>query len=73
MITEIVGLICLALGVLGVLLNNRRLRVCFIVWMISNAMSAGIHLGMEIWSLFIRDIIFLILSLEGWVKWGKEK
>ena len=73
MITEIAGIICLILGVTGVILNNRRMRICFIVWMISNAMSACIHMGSEIWSLLIRDVIFLILAFEGWIKWGKKK
>ena len=71
-ITEIIGIVALALGVLGVLLNNRKLRACFIVWMISNALSAGIHISSEIWSLFLRDAVFFILSIEGWLKWGKK-
>lgn len=69
-VIEIIGTIALILGVLGVLLNNRKLRICFIVWMVSNALSAGIHAYVGPWSLAARDMVFFCLSIEGWIKWG---
>ena len=60
------------MAVVGVILNNRRLRFCFILWIISNALSAAIHAEMYVWSLFVRDIIFFVLAIEGWIKWGKD-
>lgn len=70
---EIVGVLALLLGVTGVILNNRRLRVCFIVWMVGNILSASVHISVGVWSLLARDIIFFVLSIEGWFKWGKKK
>jgi len=69
---ETIGTIATVLAITGVLANNRRLRWCFIVWMVSNSLTAGIHAYAGIWSLFVRDAIFLILAVEGWKKWGKE-
>ncbi len=72
-VNEIVGIIATALAVIGVVLNNRRLRICFILWMVSNALTAGIHGNAAIWSLFVRDVIFFSLAIEGWIKWRKDK
>ena len=41
--TEIIGTISGALAITGVLLNNRKLRGCFLVWMLSNSVSFGLH------------------------------
>ena len=70
---EFIGIISGILAIIGVLANNRRLRWCFIVWMVSNAMSLVIHFDAGIWSLVVRDAVFLILAVEGWFKWGRKK
>ncbi|MCJ7483904.1 MAG: nicotinamide mononucleotide transporter family protein [Thermodesulfovibrionales bacterium] len=69
---EIIGIVTTALAVAGVLTNNRKLRVCFLLWMVSNALTAGIHAYLGIYSLLVRDVIFFILAIEGWFKWGKK-
>ena len=70
---EIIGTIATILAVGGVLMNNRRLRVCFLIWMVSNALTAGIHAHSGIWSLLARDAIFFVLAIEGWIRWGKSQ
>jgi len=69
---ETIGTIATILAVIGVLLNNRRLRACFIIWFISNAITLAIHYDAGIQSLMVRDAIFLILAVEGWVRWGRR-
>jgi nicotinamide riboside transporter PnuC len=71
-INEIIGLVATVLAVIGVIANNRRLRVCFLLWLASNALTAGIHAHAEIWSLLLRDTVFFILAIEGWIKWGRK-
>lgn len=66
---ELVGIVATVLAILGVVLNNRRLRNCFLLWLLSNSMTAAIHAYAGIWSLFARDVVFLILAVEGWYKW----
>ena len=68
-LNEIVGTVAAILAVAGVLLNNRKLRMCFILWMVSNALSAGIHACAGPWSLMLRDVVFFVLAIEGWIKW----
>lgn len=69
---ELIGAISTILGITGVVLNNRRLRLCFLIWIASNALSLAIHAHMGPWSLVARDAIFLILAVEGWFKWRKK-
>ena len=69
-INEIIGTIATIFAVIGVITNNRRLRICFLLWLISNALSGVIHIHAGIWSLLVRDIIFFILAIEGWFKWS---
>jgi nicotinamide riboside transporter PnuC len=66
---EIFGIISTTLAIIGVLANNRRLRWCFLVWMVSNSLSLVIHAQTAIWSLLARDAVFLVLAIEGWIKW----
>lgn len=72
-INEILGTIALILGVIGCLLNNRKLRICFIVWLISNVLNGIVHIRVDVWSLLIRDVVFSILVVEGWIRWGRKK
>ena len=69
---EIFGIIATALAILGVVLNNRRLIVCFYLWLISNALTGWIHYDAGIYSLLIRDIVFFVLAVEGIYRWRKK-
>jgi len=69
---EIAGMISTMFAVAGVVLNNRRLRLCFALWLVSNAVSLWIHVDAGVWSLAVRDGIFLLLAVEGWFKWGRD-
>ena len=60
---ELTGLFVTIIAVAGVILNNRKRRLCFILWMVSNILSALIHLYLGPWSLVVRDVIFLALYL----------
>ena len=70
--TELIGSIATVLAIIGVVGNNRRLRWCFLLWMVSNSLTLVIHAQTGVWSLVVRDVVFLILAVEGWVRWGKE-
>ncbi len=68
---ELLGATATILAVTGVLLNNRKLIACFYVWLVSNAITAYIHCDAQLYSLLIRDVIFLGLAVEGLYRWGK--
>ena len=70
---ELIGAISGMLAVIGVVFNNYRLRACFIIWLVSNILSAGLHAQAQIWSLVGRDAIFIGLAFHGWYAWSKRK
>lgn len=73
MLIEIIGAIASVVAVVGVLANNRRRRGCFMLWLVSNGISAAIHAHIGVWSLFARDVVFFFLAAEGWWLWGRER
>ena len=70
---EIIGAVATVIAIVGVLANNRHLRWCFLLWLISNAMSMAIHIDAGIWSLAVRDAAFFVMAVEGWFLWGNKK
>ena len=69
---EIFGALSAVIAIVGVIANNRRRRWCFALWLVSNFISAAIHMQAGIWSLFVRDLVFFILVAEGYFLWGKK-
>ena len=69
---EIIGVLSGILAVTGVVLNNYRLRACFLVWLVSNVASAVIHAHTQTWALFVRDVVFIGLAVHGFFMWGKK-
>ena len=69
---ETLGAIAGVLAVIGVVLNNRRMISCFYIWIVSNSICALLHFNAELWSLMIRDIVFIGLALEGIYRWGRH-
>ncbi len=69
---EAIGLLGTAAAVVGVILNNHKLRICFIVFLLSNSIALGIHIYARIWAMVLRDVIFLYLAWSGWRRWGRK-
>ena len=67
---ELIGIVITIVAVVGVLLNNARRRACFLLWIVSNALSAAVHIHADLYSLAARDAIFLVLAVIGWRQWG---
>lgn len=70
---ETIGLIATLIAIRGVQLNNNHRRACFLFWIISNGMTLGIHVAAGIWSLALRDLVFLGYAVAGWRKWGRPQ
>jgi nicotinamide riboside transporter PnuC len=70
---ELIGTIATVLAICGVWLNNRKLIACFYLWFISNGLSAIIHWHTGTWSLMARDVIFIVLAVEGIRLWAKDR
>jgi len=68
---ETLGWIVTVVAVAGVVLNNRRHRACFVLWLASNVISAGIHLSAGMLALTVRDAVFFALAIHGLVCWSR--
>ena len=69
---EILSLTAMAIAVTGVVLNNHRLRICFVLFLVSNSLCAAVHIHSHLWGMFARDSIFFLLAIHGWWRWGKR-
>ena|GEM_PF-1393453 len=69
-IAQLAGGFATGLAVFGVLLNNRRIRWCFPVWWVSNSLTLGLHVHAGLWTLAVRDAVFVVLAVAGWRRWG---
>ena len=72
-VSEVLGTICAILAVTGVVCNNKRLIWCFPIWLVSNAISCGLHVHAQLWSLAGRDFVFLGLAIHGWRCWRRTE
>ena len=70
---ETIGAAAGVLAVTGCILNNRRMRACFYLWMVSNGLSAGLHVHAGLWSLVVRDVVFTVLAIEGAWRWRRTR
>ncbi len=71
-LAEAVGWTVTIIAVTGVILNNHRRRACFAVWMVSNLLSAGLHIHAGMTALAVRDAIFFVLAIHGLICWSKK-
>jgi len=69
---QVIGAIGSILAVAGVMLNNRMRIECFWLWMISNAISAGLHIYVGLWTLAARDAAFFVLAIQGLNNWRQH-
>jgi len=71
--TEIISFIASGIAITGVILNNRMSITGFKFWWISNLMSAFLHCQPGLYSLMIRDLVFFLLAVVGFVKWKNKQ
>ena len=67
---EWLGIIATVLAVTGVMMNNNKLIGCFYVWTASNVLCSIIHVRAGLWSMVIRDVIFIVLAIDGLIRWS---
>lgn len=72
-ILEAIGWLATVIALAGVWMNNRRRRACFILWLVSNALTFGIHSCVAMWAMAVRDLAFFVLAIHGWRLWGSRK
>jgi nicotinamide riboside transporter PnuC len=78
-IYEIIGWLAFVGAVGGAVMNNHKLRACFLVWIIANVITAALHVRGYVLGdgamlpLVVRDVLFTMLSIHGWYAWGRSR
>lgn len=70
---EILGLISLGFALIGSILNNRKMILCFPIWIVSNIIYFAMHFQIGVWSLALKDFVFFCICIEGYFRWRKKK
>jgi nicotinamide riboside transporter PnuC len=70
-VIETIGFASMVLAVVGVVYNNRMNRKCFYFWLVSNILGLAVHLASGVGAMAIRDVIFIILAVQGWRTWKR--
>jgi nicotinamide riboside transporter PnuC len=60
-------------AIVGVVLNIRHVRACFLVWMVTNIAWAIVDASRGIWAQATLHIVYWGLSVWGWYHWGKRR
>lgn len=69
---EIIGIIAVAITVVGVYLNIYKIRFCFYLWLVGNTLFMGMHWYLGSPSLVGMDVIFIALAVYGLYKWKRK-
>lgn len=72
MLIELFSAVAAVLAVAGVWLNNRKRIWCFYLWFVSNSICMGLHANAHLWTLAGRDFLFVVLAIEGAIRWRNK-
>lgn len=61
------------LALLGMVFNNHKKRVCFVIWFAGSILGIILYIDTELWGLVVRDIIYLVLFIHGYLLWGRKE
>jgi len=69
---ELLGLLSLFVAIVASILNNRKMILCFPIWMISNIICLIIHIHLGSQSLALKDIAFMVICIDGYFRWRRK-
>lgn len=69
---ELLGLFTLGITITGSILNNRKMILCFPIWVISNIIYLGMHIHLGSWSLALKDAAFIVICVDGYFRWRRK-
>lgn len=69
-IAMIFGFLC---SVIGCILNNRKLLLCWPLFILADIICAYIHFIQGSYIFAVRELMFLALCFEGYYRWKYKK
>ena len=61
-----------ALSIVGVVLNIRRRRECFVVWCATNAAWTAVDVIHGVWAQAALQFVYFLLAIWGLMEWKKH-
>ena len=68
-IIEILGT---ATSLIGILFNIKKMRICFVIWLISNFCWIYVQAQAGIWGMVACQVAFIGTCIWGWIEWGRK-
>lgn len=59
-------------SLIGTWLNARKIRMCFIIWIVCNIAWMIYDLANTVYSRAVLDLVQTAFSVYGYIEWGKE-
>ena len=63
-------LIATVLSLIGAVLNVKKVRFCFVPWMLANGAWIVFGLAHRHWGMVLTFSAFFVTSVWGWISWG---
>jgi len=60
------------IAIIGIVLNIRKNRICFLAWMISNSYFCSLNFEQGNPAQAINFAVFLVFSIYGFFEWGRK-
>lgn len=70
---EILTSLLTVLSIIGVILNIRKMRICFYIWAFTNASWMVIDFYKEVYAQSALFFVYFVLAIWGIYKWRKDE
>ena len=71
--SELFEYLSTVLAVVGNVLNIKKMKAGFMVWLACNLISGILHYKAGMYGLVLRDVIFSVLAVVGYIKWSRKR
>ncbi len=70
---DFISWIVTILSIVGVILNIKKLRICFVIWIVTNGFWMIYDFVNGLYSQSLLFLIYLILAVWGVIEWKRKK
>lgn len=58
---------------IGTILNVKKVLLCFILWVVGNALWMYYDISITLYSRALLDLVQLLLAVWGYIEWKRER
>jgi nicotinamide riboside transporter PnuC len=72
-VMELVEIIAAVFSLIGIILNIKKIRWCFIIWLLSNTCWIIAGIMWHKYGVIITNGMFDVFNIYGFIEWGRNK